>query len=74
MFAIETVFFPLHAAVDDHHQETLTDISRHYLQQQRDAGICLRECARLSLGPTLDWLHARALTRGKRDEGATPMF
>jgi pyrroloquinoline quinone (PQQ) biosynthesis protein C len=26
----DTVFFPLHTAVDDHHQETLADISRHY--------------------------------------------
>jgi len=72
----ETVFFPLHAAVDDHHQETLMDISRHYAataEGRRDLLKGMRKALSLRAG-FWDWLHARALTQGKCDEGATLMF
>lgn len=74
--ASETVFFPLHAAVDDHHQETLMNISRHYAataEGRRDLLKGMRKALSLRAG-FWDWLHARALTQGKCDEGATLMF
>ena len=72
----ETVFFPLHAAVDDHHQETLMDISRHYAataEGRRDLLKGMRKALSLRAG-FWDWLHARALTQGQCDEGATLKF
>ncbi len=72
----ETVFFPLHAAVDDHHQETLMDISRHYAataEGRRDLLKGMRKALALRAG-FWDWLHTRSLTQGKCDEGATLMF
>ena len=71
--ASETVFFPLHAAVDDHHQATLLDISRHFAgtaQGRIDLLKGMRKALALRAG-FWDWLHMRALTMGKCDENAT---
>ena len=74
--ASDTVFFPLHAAVDDHHQETLLDISKYYAQT--DAGRVdlikgMRKALALRAG-FWDWLHMRALSQGKCDQGVTMTF
>jgi CRP-like cAMP-binding protein len=72
----ETVFFPLHAAVDDHHQETLMEISKHYAatsEGRRDLLKGMRKALTLRAG-FWDWLHARALTKGQSDEGATQIL
>ena len=71
--ASETVFFPLHAAVDDHHQESLLDISRYYAgtpQGRIDLLKGMRKALALRAG-FWDWLHMRSLTMGKCDENAT---
>ncbi|MDE0960731.1 MAG: iron-containing redox enzyme family protein [Planctomycetota bacterium] len=72
----ETVFFPLHAAVDDHHQETLLDISRHYAATASgrvDLVKGMRKALALRSG-FWDWLHLRALTLGRCDEAVTQQF
>jgi len=66
----ETVFFPLHAAVDDHHQETLLDISRHYAATPSgrvDLVKGMRKALALRAG-FWDWLHLRASTLGRCDD------
>ena len=71
--ASDTVFFPLHAAVDDHHQETLLDISRHYARTPEGRLELLkgmRKALALRAG-FWDWMLLRARTRGACDEGAT---
>ena len=72
----ETVFFPLHAAVDDHHQETLMDISRHYAGTETgrlDLLKGMRKALSLRAG-FWDWLHMRALTQGACDQKTTVTF
>ena len=71
--ASETVFFPLHAAVDDHHQATLLDISRHYASTPQGRIDLLKGMRKaLALRAAFwDWLHTRALTMGKCDQNAT---
>ena len=72
----ETVFFPLHAAVDDHHQETLMDISRHYAVTETgrlDLLKGMRKALSLRAG-FWDWLYMRALTQGACDQRATVTF
>lgn len=74
--ASETVFFPLHAAVDDHHQETLMDISRHYAGTETgrlDLLKGMRKALTLRAG-FWDWLHMRALTLGACDQNSTVTF
>ena len=69
----ETVFFPLHAAVDDHHQATLLDISRHFAstaQGRIDLLKGMRKALALRAG-FWDWLQIRAMTMGKCDENTT---
>jgi pyrroloquinoline quinone (PQQ) biosynthesis protein C len=66
----ETVFFPLHAAVDDHHQETLMEISRHYAGTEAgraDLRKGMRKALTLRAG-FWDWLHQRAMTMGACDQ------
>lgn len=71
----DTVFFPLHTMVDDHHQATLLDIAGHYartpegrheLEKGMNKALCLR-------AGFWDWLHARALEprRPRRGRGAS---
>lgn len=64
----DTVFFPLHTAVDDHHQATLLDIARHYARTpegRADVAKGMRKA--LSLRASFwDWLYERAMTRGER--------
>ena len=72
----ETVFFPLHAAVDDHHQETLMNISRHYAGTKAgrfDLLKGMRKALTLRAG-FWDWLHMRALTMGTCDRNTTVTF
>ena len=66
----DVVFFPLHTAVDDHHQETLLGIARHYAktdQGRRDLAKGMRKALALRAS-FWDWMYERALTLGK---GAT---
>ncbi len=72
----ETVFFPLHAAVDDHHQETLLDISRHYAQDEAgriDLLKGMRKALALRAG-FWDWLYQRALSGGTCDRNSIQRF
>lgn len=72
----ETVFFPLHAAVDDHHQETLMDISRHYAGTEAgrtDLLKGMRKALALRAG-FWDWLYLRAQTGGACDGKSTATF
>jgi CRP-like cAMP-binding protein len=61
-----TVFFPLHTAVDDHHQATLLDIARHYARTadgRADLAKGMRKA--LSLRASFwDWMYERAMTPG----------
>ena len=63
----DVVFFPLHAAIDDHHQATFLDIARHYArteQGRRDLSKGMRKA--LSLRASFwDWMYERAQTLGK---------
>lgn len=62
----ETVFFPLHAAVDDHHQETLLDISRGYANTEEgrlDLVKGMRKALALRAG-FWDWMLSRVEARG----------
>ena len=72
----DTVFFPLHAAVDDHHQATLLDISRHYAATEAGRIDLLKGMRKaLALRSAFwDWLHQRAMTLGGCDEGTTTRF
>jgi CRP-like cAMP-binding protein len=72
----QTVFFPLHAAVDDHHQETLRDISRHYAgteEGRTDLLKGMRKALALRAG-FWDWLYLRAQTLGACDRNSTTTF
>jgi len=58
----DAVFFPLHAMVDDHHQETLLEIARDFAdtkEGRRDLTKGMRKALFLRAG-FWDWLHARA--------------
>jgi len=60
----DTVFFPLHTAVDDHHQETLTEIARHYAQTdagRHDLAKGMRKALALRAS-FWDWMYERAMT------------
>lgn len=61
----DTVFFPLHAAVDDHHQEALEEISLHFAASPAGKGDLRRGMIKaLSLRSSFwDWMYERALTR-----------
>ncbi len=58
----KTVFFPLHAAVDDHHQESLKNISCHFAQTEEgrlDLVKGMRKALALRAG-FWDWMFLRA--------------
>jgi pyrroloquinoline quinone (PQQ) biosynthesis protein C len=59
----DTVFFPLHTAVDDHHQEALEEISLAFAATPGGKGDLRRGMIKaLSLRSSFwDWLYARAL-------------
>lgn len=61
----DTVFFPLHTAVDDHHQEALEEISLHFAATPAGKGDLRRGMIKaLSLRSSFwDWMYERALTR-----------
>ena len=60
----DTVFFPLHTAVDDHHQETLAEISRHYAALPNGKSDLRKGMIKaLSLRSAFwDWMYERALS------------
>ncbi|MCE9580744.1 MAG: iron-containing redox enzyme family protein [Deltaproteobacteria bacterium] len=60
--ASDTVFFPLHTAVDDHHQETLRDIAMSFAttpSDRRDLAKGMRKALALRAG-FWDWMLERA--------------
>src|SRR5262249_30534586 len=61
--ARDTVFFPLHTAVDDHHQATLQAISADFaVREEGRAGLRRGMLKALALRSAFwDWLYARAL-------------
>ncbi len=62
----DTVFFPLHTAVDDHHQATLLDIARYYARTpegRSDVAKGMRKALALRAS-YWDWMHERAMTLG----------
>jgi pyrroloquinoline quinone (PQQ) biosynthesis protein C len=66
----DTVFFPLHTAVDDHHQATLQAISADFARSPEGrAGLRRGMLKALQLRSAFwDWLHARALDPDRADE------
>ncbi|HEX4513732.1 MAG TPA: iron-containing redox enzyme family protein [Polyangiaceae bacterium] len=66
----DAVFFPLHTAVDDHHQETLEDISTAFaLDEAGRAGLRRGMLKALALRSTFwDWLYERALDPKRAEE------
>jgi CRP-like cAMP-binding protein len=65
----DAVFFPLHAAIDDHHQAALLDIARHYARTpegRRDLSKGMRKALALRAS-FWDWMYERAVTMGKTD-------
>jgi pyrroloquinoline quinone (PQQ) biosynthesis protein C len=60
----DTVFFPLHTAVDDHHQETLAEISKHYAGLPNGKSDLRKGMIKaLSLRSAFwDWMYERALS------------
>jgi len=61
----DTVFFPLHTAVDDHHQATLNEIAAYYARTEdgrRDLAKGMRKALALRAS-FWDWLYERAITR-----------
>lgn len=59
----DVVFFPLHTAVDDHHQATLLDIARYYSQTEqsrRDVAKGMRKALALRAS-FWDWMYERAM-------------
>ncbi len=59
----DVVFFPLHTAVDDHHQATLLDIARHYAQtpqSRRELAKGMRKALALRAS-FWDWMYERAM-------------
>jgi len=65
--AEETVFFPLHTLVDDHHQETLLGIAATFaVTPEGRTGLRRGMIKALSLRSAFwDWLYARALDPGR---------
>jgi pyrroloquinoline quinone (PQQ) biosynthesis protein C len=70
----DTVFFPLHTAVDDHHQATLQAIAAAFAHTPEGrVGLRRGMLKALSLRTAFwDWLHARALNRHSFTPGALP--
>jgi len=72
----DAVFFPLHTAVDDHHQATLKEVAAAYaVDPQGRADLAKGMVKALSLRDAFwNWLHQRALdpdrTRGLANTGA----
>jgi len=68
--ARDAVFFPLHTAVDDHHQATLKEVAAAYAQEpQGRADLAKGMVKALSLRDAFwNWLHQRALD----PEGSRP--
>lgn len=66
----DTVFFPLHTAVDDHHQEALEEISLAFAATPGGKGDLRRGMIKaLSLRSSFwDWLYARALAGAPQRE------
>ena len=66
----DTVFFPLHTAVDDHHQATLQAVSSSFASSQEGrAGLRRGMLKALSLRASFwDWLHQRALDPGRAEK------
>lgn len=66
----DTVFFPLHTAVDDHHQEALEEISLAFAATPAGKGDLRRGMIKaLSLRSSFwDWLYERALTKANQRE------
>jgi CRP-like cAMP-binding protein len=59
----DVVFFPLHTAVDDHHQATLLDIARYYAQtpqSRRELAKGMRKALALRAS-YWDWMYERAM-------------
>lgn len=59
----DIVFFPLHTAVDDHHQATLLDIARYYAktpESRRDLAKGMRKALALRAS-FWDWMYERAM-------------
>jgi CRP-like cAMP-binding protein len=59
----DVVFFPLHTAVDDHHQATLLDIARYYAQtpqSRRELAKGMRKALALRAS-FWDWMYERAM-------------
>ena len=63
----DTVFFPLHTAVDDHHQATLQEVSAEFARTEEGrAGLRRGMLKALSLRASFwDWLHERACNPGR---------
>jgi pyrroloquinoline quinone (PQQ) biosynthesis protein C len=66
----DTVFFPLHTAVDDHHQATLQAVSADFASSDEGRADLRRGMLKaLTLRCTFwDWLHARALDPARAQE------
>jgi CRP-like cAMP-binding protein len=66
----DTVFFPLHTAVDDHHQATLEEVSAEFAcSDEGRAGLRRGMLKALSLRAAFwDWLHERALDPDRAEE------
>lgn len=66
----DTVFFPLHTAVDDHHQETLQSISADFATNvDGRTGLRRGMLKALQLRASFwDWLHDRAMDPARADE------
>jgi len=66
----DAVFFPLHTAVDDHHQETLQQISADFAKSS-EGRVCLRRGMLKALQLRCafwDWLYERALNPDRAQE------
>ncbi len=70
----DTVFFPLHTAVDDHHQEALAEISRHFAALPEGKGDLRRGMIKaLSMRASFwDWLYERAQSCADRPRVLVP--
>ncbi len=66
----DTVFFPLHTAVDDHHQATLRAISADFANNDEGRASLRRGMLKsLQLRTAFwDWLHERAMNPDRADE------
>lgn len=64
----DTVFFPLHTAVDDHHQAVLLGIARHYASTEhglKDVAKGMRKALALRAS-FWDWMYERAMSCDER--------